>query len=781
MNDYMNKLSSDLFLACLYEIGDKKKEYVHTYFDISVKTGYLFSRSTISKQMHVLYKFKYVTKYDKLVRYSTNQKRRVHGYMLTKSGYKHAISVLEKIKKYKIYVINHDSTIIRTNVEKLYYSMKAKIPLTKIFLLLQYDIFDVRKHISPYEAENVTINIPLPVIDIFVGRTSELNVIRQFINGNENILLVHGVEGVGKTTLIQYFLGINNIKYAYINGDKMSSYKSIVLSIIFKAGIEYYSSYREYSSYISKDTFIEHSLFVSKILQSKDITIVIDDYHLFSDNIKKFIEYTIKECNIINKKIKWIIISREEENTLLKFQGCTKLNLQGLRLVNVKELISKKIGQVTDIENIYNKTNGIPLLVLKYIDGTLDTNLKEILNMLSIDEKHILYALSVLEYPIKEEWIKQNFNDKALERLVSKNYIKRYRDRTVLLQKYLQEFIIKNVPKEDIVPIAKKLLSYFETENNVQSSIELLKLYILTNELNSFVDKIVYCGDIVINNGYGIEFHKIINKVLDKDIKNKYVLYYYLGLVLKNEGYYKKAINHLKKSLTMYEMSRDKQIDPINIYFQIVRLYEHLNNIHAVEKYLKSMKLLINKQNKMIALHKYYFANGIMYTLLKDNKKALYMYNKCLLYSKKYKDVNIYINALYEKGRIMELSGHKEKANKIFSQLIKIAEKNNLNYYVGIGYLGKGHCYYKKKRYKKAYEYFHHAVEVFSRMGDSLMFAYALLDESIMLINMKKYEHIEETLRVCVDIFKKIGITNMVSDVKKIMLKAKQDMNKWQN
>jgi len=773
----MTKLTPDLFLAYLYEIGEKKKEYIHTYMDISVKTGFSFSTSTISKQMHVLYKFKYVTKYNKLVRYSTNQKKRVHGYMLTKSGYKRAIAILEKIKKYKIYVINNDSTIIRTTVEKLYYSMKVKIPLSKIFLLLQYNIFDVRKHILPYDAENMTINIPFQVIDTFVGRTRELNVITQFMNGNENILFVHGVEGVGKTTLIQYFLSNNNIKYVYINGDKMSSYKSIVLAIIFKAGIEYYSSYREYSTYISKDTFIEHSLFISKILQSKEITIVIDDYHLFGENIKKFIEYTIKECNITNKKIKWIIISREEENTLLKFQGCRKLDLEGLRLINVKELISKRIGNVTDIENIYNKTNGIPLLVLKYIDGTLDTNLKEILNILPIDEKQILYALSTLEYPIKEEWFKQNFNDKALERLISKNYIKRYQDGTVLLQKYLQEYIIKNVPKEDIAPIAKKLLPYFETENNVQSSIELLKLNILTNELNAFVDKIVYCGDIIINNGYGIEFHKIINEALDKDIQNKYVLYYYLGLVIKNEGNYKKAINYLKKSLDMYKMSIDKQIDPINIYFQIVRLYEHLNDIPAVEKYLKSMELLINKQNQRVFLHKYYFANGIMYTLRKDNKKALYMYNKCILYSKKYKDYNIYVNALYEKGRILELSDHKEKANKIFSQLIKIAEKNNLNYYVGVGYLGKGHYYFKNKMYKIAYEYFHHAVEVFSKMGDSLMFAYALLDESIMLINMHKYEHIDETLGVCLGIFKKVGIKNMVSDVKDIMKKAKQDMN----
>ncbi|MGC8581489.1 MAG: hypothetical protein ACP5RS_02990 [Thermoplasmata archaeon] len=777
----MNKLSSDLFLAYLYEIGDKKKEYVHTYFDISVKTGFSFSKSTISKQMHLLYRFKYVTRYNKLVRYSTNQKKRVHGYTLTKSGYKRAITVLEKIKKYKIYVVNHDSTIIRTTIEKLYYSMKVKMPLTKIYLLLQYDIFDVRKHVSPYDAENNSMDIPLPVIDIFVGRISELNTITQFMNSNENILLVNGVEGVGKTTLVQHFLGINNIKYLYINGDKMSSYKSFVLSIIFKAGIEYYSSYKEYSAHISKDTFIEHSLFVSKILQSKEVTIVIDDYHLFSDNIKRFIEYTIKECNITNKKIKWIIISREEESTLLKFPGCTKLNLQGLRMVNVMELVSKKRGNVTNIENIYNKTNGIPLLVLKYIDGTLDANLKEILNMLTIDEKQILYALSALEYPIKEEWIRQNFNDKALQRLVSKNYIKRYQNGTVLLQKYLQEFIIKNVPKEEIAPIAKKLLTYFETEKSVQSSIELLKLYILTNELNSFVDKTVYCGDIIINNGYGIEFHKIINEALDKNIQNKYVLYYYMGLVLKNEGDYRKAINYLKKSITMYKKSPDKQIDSINIYFQIVRLYEHLNNIQAVQKYLKLMKSLINKQNRMIALHKYYFANGIMYTLLNNNKKALYMYDKCLLYSKKYNDVHIYINALYEKGRIMELSNRKEKANKIFSQLIKIAEKNNLNYYVGIGYLGKGHYYYKKEMYKKAYEYFHHSVEVFSKMGDSLMFAYALLDESIMLINMKRYEHIEETLSVCLDIFKKVGITEMVSDVKKIMLKAKHGMNSIEN
>lgn len=227
------------------------------------------------------------------------------------------------------------------------------------------------------------------LMDNFKGRYAEKNWIKNAAeSGNTNILLIHGVPGIGKSALaaniedeftgtgsfcIKYFIQRNTstseltyfLDYMYDNLEKIKS-----------TGIPKGKSPEE-----KKKNFFERMAVINDEAKNNKLIIIIDGLEEAEQEFFKCLN------NVIYDNILIIYFSRftdkvEQFYNSLPFERKSRMELKGLYLEDIRamlfEVASKYEIENSYIEEILNKSEGNPLyvkLVCNYLsDGTLKLN-----------------------------------------------------------------------------------------------------------------------------------------------------------------------------------------------------------------------------------------------------------------------------------------------------------------------------------------------------------------------------------------------------------------------
>ena len=232
----------------------------------------------------------------------------------------------------------------------------------------------------------------------------------------------------------------------------------------------------------------------------------------------------------------------------------------------------------------------------------------------------------------------------------------------------------------------EKLNNYPEAVKNWEKSIELKpNNFYLQKKLASFYEK---------------------NKSQQKNIDNIIKLAY----ELKNEDYYKKAINVLEQGVKNYPNSIKLWFVLSRTYFEMRKFKDTLKcweKILQLDKFLSLNDLLlpsekiehyIEEVDGMLGIFSkepivYHYA-GIVYLNNTENyKQAIYLFEQSLGLKDKQKDVYLALAEAYLRDK------QKDKAVEIYEKLLKIYDDIEANYRLGIYYL------YDKSDLKKAKVY----------------------------------------------------------------------------
>lgn len=723
----------------------------------SIESSLHISKSTISRILTFFVKRDYITVKKVNEDY---KKRKVNGYQLSENGYRYIIDIKEKVVNRKIFVIDWMGNIINTNIKKLLYMLPEDQKLYRIIENIEYDIYDMRRIFDPILMD--TLHSETYVNNRwFTGRKTELTSIHEYIMDKAGYLLfINGITGIGKTATVEQYLVSYNQGFIWINGYEAASIKSIILHFIFKIDPSLYSSYMHYSNRTGFNMMMEDALYLTKIISKYNGIIVIDDFHILQPDIKNFIKYVIKDTRYINRNLRWIIISREYDSFFKKSTYSKFIEISPLSYGSVKELVKKISNKNIDVMNAYTTTYGVPQLIFNYVyNDRIENSLLEHLDTLTDNEKELLFFLSILTYPIDSEWLEKVFGKQVLDTLFKRSYIKTLAGDKIVIIEIIKAFIDKNLDIKNKIELHKKAMRYYQFKTSLNDKIEFMKHAFNADEIDSVLEHILYWGNTIIMSGYAKELKKIIQDIINLNkVEILSILYYFMGEIEMVDGDYSRSKKDYFLALEYWKYLKTKDLDKNNIIFSIIKIYQIKGDFKELDKIFAKID---EKSLTAINKGKYYSLLGIQYTLLKDPDNAILMYNRSIKFAIQSHDRYGYLHSLYEKARLYETMKKLNMAKPLFFKLKKRAEALGSKLYIGLAEMGIGDYYFRNKQYKKSHSVFKTCLDVISMVGDFRMVAYAMLNESIALMEINQFVDAEADIKNAAEIFRKIGIRDM--------------------
>jgi hypothetical protein len=303
-----------------------------------------------------------------------------------------------------------------------------------------------------------------PQINQCYGRDNELLTLTQWLkNPNINLISILGIAGIGKSTLVRYFLNLNTPNFDIIIWKNLKLYQSFNFNI----------------SEILNDTHINsgENLFNKfiNLLNNKRCLIIFDNIEeiFISKQLVGVYKSEYQDYQKLFKIItetqhqsKLILISQEKCSEMyyleqkvcpikfLELSGLNNISILGDRFLN-NENSWLKLIQIYEGNLIYLK--GIINLIEDVYDGDIDSFLaenlaensliitqdmeshfKDLFNRLSLIEQQIVLELSKSDKPISKEELKQNLP------LSSVNFIKG-------LESLQQRYLVSKIKVDQIL------------------------------------------------------------------------------------------------------------------------------------------------------------------------------------------------------------------------------------------------------------------------------------------------------------------------------------------
>jgi tetratricopeptide (TPR) repeat protein len=486
-------------------------------------------------------------------------------------------------------------------------------------------IISIRNYITEVEKYPKFMN-KFPALDIgtTVGKMNDLEKLHKNLQDKQQIKIINGKGGTGKTTLALMYCHYYEKYYDHFIW--LNQHRTLEETILYDTELQF-SLNLKYKD--SSNLIVENTLAALEKIKGRNL-LIIDD----ADNsITSFI-------NLLPKKWKVIITSRINIELDL-----SQHNLSTLTFLEAKDLFKKYCSKFSfsdiEFEILYTELgyNTLALTLFAKIsqekselktitqliqflkENRIDTSyLSEayILSDLSKVESWLLLQMSVL--PLKSILINDFFlwlnieNSKefefAIDTLNKKGWIEKYND-TIRINRLIQDFILLKI------------------EPNFEDCKELV---------NTFINFLFYnqAEDNPIDKFQWIEYGMFLCNQINDEVKEIAELNNWTAISLKNIGNYSKAIEYIETATKITDTLNDKNL-----------LISYNNNLANIYKGLGSYEEAVNLLEKTLKISLNNF--GENHPTIAVNQSNL---------ANVYKDLGRYIDAV---------------------NLLEIALKNNLN------------------------------------------------------------------------------------------------------
>ncbi len=691
-------------------------------------------------------------------------------FYLSSKGTKYAQNLKKKLKKMKIDIIGIPDFQDRVDLDSALDILKDadfhELTLLDICRLTnQEGVLDVKKLKKGKRKIYVEATSGVPEIIHFFGRKDEVNTIRKWISEKDkhNIIFIHGMAGIGKTTLAARILeDYHNSKHLFWHEfHEMDAIRGILLKL---AGFFTELGDDHLELFLRTRTGYDHyeiSRILEKTVKKLDAILVFDDFQKSSDEIRKFFVYFLGILSPTSNT-KLMILSREivpfyDSRAVIAKKTVGELSLEGLDFESSKKLLKEKGVKKGRYKDIYGITAGNPLFLEVFqTQGHLDRFVHdELFAKLEKKEKRILSCLSVYRYPVKDVFLSScdDLDYDTLYNLNRKSIVKKDSYDRYFIHDILKNFFYSRLSKRERNELHHLIAQWYVNDKEAANLIEAIYHYQEADQVNEAVKVSMEYSNLIIERGMAPDFLVLLNRFEGKDLetdtfaeilyikgKSSYMigewkkgLQYFsecsdLGAIINNNklaikaicesGYILEEYNVMDKSIMTFEKGLSiskKEKYPYgvaNSHRGIGRGYWRTSQLDkAISNYRKSLDISL-KEGFDNLTGSTYIDLGNAYDEKCEMSKAIECYDRSIAFLKNANNITETARAYGNLGVTYRHFENYEKAIELHKMQLDLLKGSHHMTFVGYAYAWIGFCYSKINDFKNAKKYAKKAQEI---------------------------------------------------------------------
>lgn len=640
-------------------------------------------------------------------------------YFLTHLGFQEGLNLKNDIELTRVTVIDFDGRRVEEDVGRLNIHLPKSYSLVELASGVERGVFNcVSFHEVKIKEERryVDYSDRKPAVRSFFGRKAELERLREFLNSEgTRLLVVHGIAGIGKTTLLAKFAqevrDSTNLFWYKIH--EWVTLKILLgplaefLSHLGRKGLERYLAQTENPGVGEVCAILESDLAEIEAL------IIVDDIQKSESKVIEFLSALISILSP-HPRVKLIVASREipsfYNRTDLIHGLINEMHLVGLDRESAGKMLSARTISEDSMKAIYEATNGHPLF-LQLIDDPhsfLGRNIRmfieqEVCMKLDLTERRILEIASVFRYPVLidaffviEEELEREVGKRGGEKsyedymldydtmdgLISKSLLQESVGRLIGMHDLIREFFYSRLRPKQRVSFHKAASSYYLEDSSAPAYVEALYHSLRAGDHDQARRIAAAYGRMIIRKGYATPFAPLIMEVLEncQDISpdDRIELLTLRGQIYDIQGDWDRAVASFEEILKVASPERDRRI------------------MADIKRRIGS--ILLRRGTFTEALH-----------FLDEGKKL----------AEEGGDVHTLVDVFYDLGGLCERTGENNQAIDYFSRSGEMARSIGEEKGEGRALYGMGRVYGNLLDYETAIRYKKESLNVLEKIGDA--------------------------------------------------------------
>ena len=597
-----------------------------------------------------------------------------------------------------------------------------------------------------------------PKISYFVGRKAELDdIYSTFGQQNYKMLVIHGIAGIGKTTLAAKLLDELHAEHSLFwyrchEWDTIRNFISSISRFLEEFGITELKDYMQANQTMDINE-------VSEILEAtfKGLKAVffIDDAHKINEQFLALFTLFREMLERIDG-IKLLIFSRSivpfyDRREVLVKKLIWELELEGLNKEESMELLRYRNIKVENFSKVYEFTKGHPLS-LELLDPSIELqqqkNIKmyleeEVLTRLSIREKSLLKIAAVFRYPVPAEGFFV-YKDAQLSRetvtvLARKSLISESKD-GYEVHDLIRDFFYNYLTPLERIEYHSKIGNFYMNQlkfiNNLMKtkfSPEILQKMLLPGSITASKMSKAHSGrqvkdiePLLDQRARGIleaQYHFLMAKDFNRAAEVTIIM----GSDLLNIAYVEEFMDNLEK-IDLGSISNEYLMD-LNIIK--ADALSTLGNTSDAKEYYQQSIILAESENNKTKLAELYRKLGGVQEKMNDYQSAIEHLNKSLAISKTLGDARGISNAYGGLGDVYWKMADFNKSNKYYNKCIESAEEitdlpGKVKTYLSLGIISA-----KQGKFDESIKYYEQCLDILDRGKSMEGFNYSNFYENL--------------------------------------------------
>jgi len=672
-------------------------------------------RNNVSKFLKELVKDHMV---DVQVKHIKGLQRVRNVYFLSHLGFQETLNLKEDIESITVKVVDFDGREFGDEVGRLNLHLPRSYSLLDLASGVERGVFDCCSfHEGKIKEERryVDYSDRKPTVRTFFGRTKELSKLKDFMNAEETrLLVVHGIAGIGKTTLLAKFAqdirdSTNLFWYRvheWVTLKILLAPLAEFISQLGMTGLERYLAQTENPCVGEVCAMLETDLAKVKAI------IVVDDIQKSEAGVMEFLAALISILPLL-KGIRVLVSSREiprfYNRSEITVGTIEEMQLDGLDMESACQMLSERSIPECDVETIYKATNGHPLF-LQLIDDPssfLGKNVRmfieqEVHLRLSITERRMLEIASVFRYPVMIDafFVIEDELEKAMGRghgaeyddymvdydtldiLLSKSLLQESIGRLIGMHDLIREFFYSRLRPKQRLLLHRAASRFYLEDSSAPAYVEGLYHSLKAGDHDQAVKIAAFHGRDIISKGYAAPFAPLVRELIQECSfrypDDRMELLTLEGQILDIQGEWDEALAHFDEILRLATPERDRRI-----------LAD------------------INRRMGSILLRRGKYVEALEY--LEESKRL----------AEEGEDVHTLMDVLYDLGGLCERRGNNDQAIDFFKSSRDKARSIGEGRGEGRALYGIGRVYGNLMDYDRAIRFKKEALSALERIGDT--------------------------------------------------------------
>ena len=701
-------------------------------------------------------------------------------YYLTHNGLHEALSLKGDIESTRISIIDMQGVKVEDDMGRLNLCLPKRYSFLELAMGVSRGEFDCHSfHEGKIKEERRFVDFTdrKPTVRYFYGRSGELRELNEFLNSaHTKILIVEGIAGIGKTTLLakfaQDFRDQANIfwfkVHEWVNLKGLLRPLGEFLSQVGKKGLEWYLTQIEVPNLSEVCHILETEL--------KDISAlwIFDDVQKADKSIGDLLSAFIGVLEGL-PKVKMICSSREVPSfyprNVVVSGLVQELVLEGLDRESSLMLIRERSLSDSAFEEIFKVTNGHPLFMELVEDPrmALGKNVRmfveqEVYSKLELSERRILEIASVFRYPvptdcffIMEEEISKTQGRPQKERsyqdymvdydtidvLLRKALLKESTGRMVGMHDVMREFFYSRLSPRQRAVFHMAAAHYYQEDAGAPSFVEALYHSILANECETSVRIAAGNGREIISKGYANLLAPLLDDLIKKcsklEMSDRMEILLLQAEILDIQGEWGQARKRYLEIISLASPQRDRRLIA-EVDRRIGVIYLRETAYDEALCYLRKSQEIAESMNDAHTLAQVWYDLGGIDERRGNMKEALEHFERSGQIARTIGDHIGHGKALYGEGRVHSQMQSFGRSIALKKEALQVLERTgDVNEIAKVSISLGGDLSYQGF-YEEAIMYLEKAVESVSSIGrlDTIGYAMSNLSASYLEVGQLK-------------------------------------------